>query len=432
MTVTSGDTDRAAGHELAIECRGVSKHFRRLASRPRSLRAAILDRFGFARQSTAFWALRNVDVSLERGRSLALVGANGSGKTTLLRVISGLLRPTNGKVRRHGRMSAMLELGAGFHPDFTGRENVIASAVVSGLTRDEVHRRFDDIVEFAELAEFIDQPVRTYSSGMQARLAFSTAIHIKPDILVIDEVLAVGDQRFQSRCIDRIEEIRRGGGTILLVSHDPNMVRRLCDEALWLKKGQVMGHGPTDQIVDAYLADLAGPAGLVPGQIPLVRDVNRWGTGEIEIQQLRTLDRHGQVVGTIAPGDPMIFEITFQAHRPLRDPLFAVIVDRTDGLRCFHSDTESAGLSLGVVDGPGTVSLRVERLDLAPGDYLLDAVVHGQNWLPQYDHHWHAYRLSVTAPGPKTGVLRPPHTWDLSGASAGVGRERTPTIELVR
>jgi lipopolysaccharide transport system ATP-binding protein len=202
-----------------------------------------------------FWALRNVSVAVAPGRMVGVIGGNGAGKSTLLRLIGGVGRPDEGGVAVHGRVDALLDLGAGFHPDLTGRENVFISGVINGLTRREVAKQFDSIVAFSELEEFIDSPLRTYSTGMQMRLAFAVATHTHPEVLLIDEVLAVGDLAFQHKCLERIAQFKAEGCTIILVSHDTGLVAKMCDEALWLHGGRVMAHGPADEIASRYIAD---------------------------------------------------------------------------------------------------------------------------------------------------------------------------------
>ena len=202
-----------------------------------------------------FWALRDVSFSVAPGKMVVIMGANGAGKSTLLRLIGGIGRPDEGQIHVHGRIGALLDLGAGFHPDLTGRENVYINGVISGLSRREVSRAFDSIVHFAELEDFIDSPLRVYSTGMQMRLAFAIAAHIEPEVLLIDEVLAVGDISFQQKCIQRIERFKSQGCTILLVSHDPTLIIDLCDEAIWLRAGNLVSHGEVALVTDQYVSE---------------------------------------------------------------------------------------------------------------------------------------------------------------------------------
>ena len=237
----------------AIEVRGVAKQYRvHHAHRPRTLHEALSHGFRRLAPTDTFWALRGVTLEVPVGWSIGLIGANGAGKSTLLRLMAKVGRPDVGTINIHGRMAALLDLGAGFHDDLTGRENVMVAGVISGLTRPEVRQRFDEIVEFSELSEFIDNPVRTYSTGMRLRLAFSVATTIEPEILVVDEVLAVGDRRFQQKCVDRISGLRQRGCSLVLCSHDLNLVGTLADSIAWLERGLVRRLGPAGEIVDEY------------------------------------------------------------------------------------------------------------------------------------------------------------------------------------
>jgi lipopolysaccharide transport system ATP-binding protein len=233
---------------------------RRNPNRPRSIHEALLRGLRGMRAKESFWALRDASFRVPRGSMLGIVGRNGAGKSTLLRLLGGVERPDEGVVTCRGRLGALLTLGAGFHPDLTGRENVFVSGVIHGLTRAEVRQRFESIVAFAEVADFIDEPVRIYSSGMQMRLRFAVAIHMEPEILLIDEVLSVGDAAFQRKCLDRIEQIKARGATIVLISHGLDQIREMCDEAIWLDAGRVSGHGAPDVVVKQYLTATKGPA----------------------------------------------------------------------------------------------------------------------------------------------------------------------------
>lgn len=244
---------------MSIVVEGVSKRYW-LAEGPRTFQQALGQLVGAARRGTPFWALRDVSFSVGRGEAVGLIGHNGAGKSTLLRLLCGLGRPTSGQVRVSGRVAALLELGVGFHPQLSGRENLYVSAIVAGLQRAQVEARFNEIVDFAEIGPFLDQPLRTYSAGMKMRLAFAVAAHVDPDILIVDEVLAVGDQAFQQRCVERIERFRSAGATLLIVSHDMSMVRRFCDRAILFQHGQIVKDGPADLVAEAY--ERLGAAGI--------------------------------------------------------------------------------------------------------------------------------------------------------------------------
>jgi lipopolysaccharide transport system ATP-binding protein len=245
----------------------LNKRFRRYhPERPWTLQEALLRGLRRTRPVERFWALRDVSFRIAPGRMVGIVGANGSGKSTLLRLIGSIGRPDDGVVKVHGQIGALLDLGTGFHPELTGRENVFVSAVVAGLTRREVCERFDAIVAFAELEDFIDSPLRTYSSGMQMRLGFAIAVHVEPDILLIDEILSVGDMAFQHKSFERIAAFKARGCTIIVVSHDMTCIRDLCDEALWLQTGRLLAHGAAAEVVEQYVVASESGRSAVPSQ----------------------------------------------------------------------------------------------------------------------------------------------------------------------
>ncbi len=241
---------------MSIVVEGLSKRYWLQDAAPRTFQQALGQMVKGIRHHTPFWALRDVSFRVAAGESVAIIGRNGAGKSTLLRLICGLGRPTRGRARVDGRVAALLELGVGFHPQLTGRENLYVSAIVSGLRRAEVAARFDAIVNFAEITQFIDQPLRTYSSGMQLRLAFAVAVHVDPSVLIVDEALAVGDAQFQEKCADRIESFRRAGVTLLMVSHDMATVQRFCSRAVLLRHGHLVADGPVEQVAEAYESDI--------------------------------------------------------------------------------------------------------------------------------------------------------------------------------
>jgi lipopolysaccharide transport system ATP-binding protein len=238
---------------MAVSVQNIGKRYWLRGSAPATFQQTLMEIVRGVR-STPFWALRDVSFEIASGESVGIIGANGAGKSTLLRLICGLGRPTTGQVRIEGRIAALLELGAGFHPHLTGRENLYVSGIISGLSRRQIKALFDMIVDFAELRDFIDQPLRTYSSGMQLRLGFAVAIHVDPVVLIIDEALSVGDAHFQQKCLDRIETFQRVGKTLLIVSHDMRTIRNFCTRALWLQHGRLVGDGPIDEIVREYEA----------------------------------------------------------------------------------------------------------------------------------------------------------------------------------
>jgi lipopolysaccharide transport system ATP-binding protein len=401
----------------------LGKEFRRYhPERPRTLQEAILRRGRWIRPAERFWALRDVSFSVPAGRMVGLIGANGAGKSTLLRLIAGVGKPDEGRVDVHGRIGALLDLNAGFHPDLTGRDNVYVSGVVAGLSRREVTARFASIVAFAELEDAIDNPLHTYSSGMQMRLGFAVAVHVDPEILLIDEALAVGDVAFQEKCLRRIAQFRADGRTIVLASHQAEVLEELCDEVIWLEGGRVEAVGPAGEVVGRYVsAMMAETRRRTPAVWPTAQtsgadlriNENRLGSLELEIIAVRLLDRDAAAVAELGSGEPLAVEIEYRASRPVPTPIFSVAMSREDGVFCWETNTAAAGLTLPTIEGRGRMVLRIDRLDLNRGRYVLDVGAYAAEWAYAYDYHWHAYPLIVWAAGAEKGVLRPPQRWEM-------------------
>jgi lipopolysaccharide transport system ATP-binding protein len=411
----------------AIVVENLSKRFRRLhADRPGSFKEAVLRGFRNLRLEEDFWALRDVSFRVSPGKMIGIIGQNGAGKSTLLRLIGGVGRSSSGKISVNGRIGALLDLTTGFHPDLTGRENVFISGVICGLTRQEVSERMDEIVAFAELEKSIDNPIRTYSTGMQMRLGFSVAIHTDPEILLIDEVLAVGDLAFQQKCLGKIQSFKERGCTILLISHDPSQARQFCDEVIWLRSGQVVAKGNPEVIVGEYVAELASetrrrtpatmPALHSPDGTEVRVNENRFGSMEMEIRSVHLFDSKGMPAKEIASGEALSVAIEFKANQPIQHPIFSISISREDGFVCFDTNTAAQNLKLPVIDQSGQIVLHLERLDLAGGKYFVDAGIYEKDWVYGYDYHWHAYPLAICAPKSE-GILRPPQLWELSDMS---------------
>ena len=464
----------------AIEVRDVRKTYRRYGRRRQfaTLKSALLSGrvLRDLRPDEAFDALKGVSFDVAAGRTFGIVGRNGSGKSTMLKLIAGIGRPTEGIVTVRGRVSALIELGAGFHPEISGRENVYINGMMLGLTKREVAARFDEIVAFAELEEFIDAPVKTYSSGMYMRLGFAVAIHVDPDVLLVDEVLAVGDEAFTHKCLDKFGEFRRRGRTVLLVTHSLDLVTRFCDEALWLDGGAARSQGDPRRVIDAYLLDVAKTenlalgraaaaaadgAGLQPtqnfsaadrgtdlsasaqatadaprreregGQVgpaetappDMFRAVEgRWGSREVEIVAVELFGASGQPSHVFRSGDPMEIRLQVQAHSPVTDLVFGVGIFSAEGVCCYGTNTDIEGAVSGAMIGDGEARFVVDRLDLVEGTYKVDVAVHRKNGAP-YDYHRLLYTFRVTSPLKEAGIFRPPHCWNFSGGIriAGLG-----------
>ena len=415
----------------------LGKTFRRYhPGRPRGIHEALAQGVRWLRPVERFWGLRNVSFTVGAGRVAGVIGANGSGKSTLLRLVGGVGRPDTGQVAIRGRIGALLDLGAGFHPDLTGRENVLLAGILNGLTRRQVLERFDSIVAFAEVAPFIDNPLRTYSTGMAMRLAFATAVHTEPDILLIDEVLSVGDVAFQRKCRQRIVDFKTAGCTILLVSHSASLMQDLCDEVLWLNAGRLQAQGAAKDVLGQYLAhmrDAGEPAAedaahghvrLPPGSAPqptvrtergaeLVLEESHFGSVELRITAVRILDTKGNAVSGLPSGQPMRLEISYSAPARVDAPLFRVRIFRTDGLLCCDLTSEVSAVSLSTIQGHGRIVMTIDRLDLNTAHYVIDVGCYAQDWAYAYDYRSSVSSFKVLGDSDSASVLNAPHRWEL-------------------
>ncbi|MGQ9503164.1 MAG: ABC transporter ATP-binding protein, partial [Anaerolineae bacterium] len=313
-----------------------------------------------------FWALSDVSFEVKRGEMVALVGPNGAGKSTVLKLISRIIDPTSGRIVVNGRVGALLELGTGFHPDLTGRENIFLNGAILGLRREEINRRLDDIIAFAEMERFIDVPVKHYSSGMYVRLGFSVAVHTEPDILLVDEVLAVGDAAFQRRCLERIDQMRANGTTIMFVSHDLNAVRRLCQRAIWLERGCLVADGAPEAVVGEYATH-----SYVASAAAARREACRYGTGEVTIEEVRFLDGEGRLRDFFSTGESLIIEMRYQAHKVIERPVFGIAIHRSDGVHVTGPNTQFAQYEIPVIHGEGVVRYTIPFLPLLEGTYYV-------------------------------------------------------------
>jgi lipopolysaccharide transport system ATP-binding protein len=378
-------------------------------------------------------AIRDLTMRIPKGSSIGLIGRNGSGKSTFLKLLTGIYKPTSGTVDVRGRVAALIELGAGFHPDFTGRENLMLAGVMHGLSREEVLHRFDDIVRFAELEDVIDEPVRTYSSGMFMRLGFSVAVHTDPDILLVDEVLAVGDAGFVAKCKDRIGELRKEGKTLILVTHDLDAVERWCDEAIWLHQGEVRDRGYPRRVIDAYRhfiekgeeqelfeaehAVSEGAPSVTPAAV--AHEAARWGSREIEITGVDIVDQQGFEKRVFHPDEGLRVKISYQVHTPQDAVVFGVGLHRADGLHVFGSNTDIDRVSLPKLAGAGTVECSIERLGILDGGYVLDVAVHRDDGYP-FDYHKAVLHISVRSDSRVVGVVTPRRRWLCNDKEVGV------------
>ena len=434
----------------AISMANVSKIYRRYGTRHfATLKSALMQRslLEDLKPGETFQALTDFSLNVPSGCTMGLVGRNGSGKSTALKLVAGITKPTSGTVSVNGRVSALIELGAGFHPEISGRENVFINGIMLGLSKREIERRFDEIVEFAELKDFIDEPVKSYSSGMYMRLGFAVATHVDPDVLLVDEVLAVGDEGFTHKCLDKFGDFKRRGKTILLVTHSLNLVERFCDEAIWLDAGRKRLEGDPKRVIDAYISDVAreeerflaksdekaqhevvqaAPASTeidAPPPPPTVDDPTsdmmkasegRWGSRVVEITDVALLDRAGQPAHVFHSGDPMLVRLSIRAQQPIEDCVFGVALFNAEGTCVYGTNTEIDSLETQSVSGDAQVTVSFQALELVEGTYKLDVAAHKRDGVP-YDYHRLLHTFRIKSRTQDVGIYRPRHEWQFEG-----------------
>jgi ABC-type polysaccharide/polyol phosphate transport system ATPase subunit len=450
----------------AIDVINVSKVYRRYAQKKQfaTLKSAILSGslLGDLKPDETFQALKDVSFQVPKGCTYGVIGSNGSGKSTLLKCVAGITRPTEGDVRVDGRISALIELGAGFHPEISGRENIFINGIMLGLTKKEIQYRFDEIVDFAEMQDFIDAPVKTYSSGMYMRLGFAVAVHVDPEVLLVDEVLAVGDQSFTHKCLDKFAEFRRRNKSILLVTHSLDLVEKFCDVAHWLKKGATQGEGDPKRVVAAYVIDVEDTeeSALAKEEaarlVAAARDVSdakiaaatenpelsvssvnasetsvspeasgyrdgfksdsgRWGTREIEITNVTLSGPDREAGHVFQSGDPIEVRMDVSAKEPITDFVFGLGLFNADNVCVYGTNTDLEEFKPAEIEGNAVVTFKIDKLDLVEGTYRLDLAAHKADGYP-YDYHRLLYTFRVKSKIRDVGIYRPDHSWSFSGA----------------
>jgi ABC-type polysaccharide/polyol phosphate transport system ATPase subunit len=439
----------------AIDVINVSKVYRRYAQKKQfaTLKSAILSGslLGDLKPDETFQALRGVSFKVPKGCTYGVIGRNGSGKSTLLKCVAGITRPTEGEVKVDGRISALIELGAGFHPEISGRENIFINGIMLGLSKKEIQNRFDEIVEFAEMQDFIDAPVKTYSSGMYMRLGFAVAVHVDPEVLLVDEVLAVGDQGFTHKCLDKFAEFRRRNKSILLVTHSLDLVEKFCDEAHWLDHGLTKGEGDPKRVVAAYVIDVEdieenelakAEAVRVAATAKEVASVNsvssvdseaasvsseqsgykdgfksdsgRWGTREIEITNVTISGPTHEAGHVFQSGDPLEVRMEVSSKEKITDFVFGLGLFNGDNVCVYGTNTNLEEFQPTEIQGNAVVSFKIDHLDLVEGTYRLDLAAHKADGYP-YDYHRLLYTFRVKSRIRDVGIYRPDHKWEFGG-----------------
>lgn len=432
--------------QYVIDLVSVSKSFKRQTLKRTSyttIKSTLLKRlFSFGQvkeektqQSTL--VLDQLTLRIPKGDCVGIIGRNGSGKSTLLKLITGIYRPSSGTVRVQGRLAALIELGAGFHPDFSGRENLFLAGIMYGMTNAEIEAKFSQIVDFAELRDVIDDPVRTYSSGMFMRLGFSLAVHTDPDILIIDEVLSVGDASFVKRCQEKITELRRQGKTLLIVSHDLEAVEHWCDEVIWLAGGKVKDRGEPRRVIDNYLSNVEeressklekenlvieteSQAKFETQQVLDPIQPQRWGSREIEISAARLLDKNNDPRLLFHSEDLIKVEFDYIINQAIKDLVFGIAIHRDDGLLVYGSNTDIEKAEIPNLKTKASIILEIQRIGLLEGNYTLDLAVHTKDGYA-YDYHKNMIKFAIRWPQKQVGVILPKTAWDFKAAQIQAG-----------
>jgi ABC-type polysaccharide/polyol phosphate transport system ATPase subunit len=394
--------------DIAIQIEGVGKRFRLRHAGTRTLKSVTLDMLRPGkRPNRDLWALKDISFSVERGKTLGLIGANGAGKSTLLALLAGTMEPTEGRIAMRGTISSLLELGAGFHPDLTGRENVFLAGAIMGLTRNQMKARFDAIVDFADIGQFIDQPVKHYSSGMYVRLGFAVAVEVDPDILLVDEVLAVGDAVFQRKCLKRMAEFRQQDKTMLIISHDLNTIQSVSDEILFLDHGRILGHGTPETVIGQYESFSRGVT---------TSDLRReWGTREVVLTGAEFFDDGGRETSKFKWGEALNVRLHYEAAKPVGPSVFGFAVSDENGRVVNGNNTQIEKVQIPGLQGVGSIILRLPSLNLASGTYLFSFSAHSADHQVNYHRLDHAFAIGVDAGKRFEGVCYLPCEWRLDG-----------------
>jgi ABC-type polysaccharide/polyol phosphate transport system ATPase subunit len=408
----------------AIEIDDVSMRFRLLHRKYSSLKERMIHLGKIPYED--LWALKDVNLDINEGETFGLLGHNGSGKSTLLKCVAGILQPTRGEIRTVGRLAALLELGAGFHPDLSGRENVFLNASLLGLHRREVERKFDEIVAFSELAHAIDQQVKYYSSGMYVRLGFAVAVNMDPDILLVDEVLAVGDELFQRKCLDRVRQFQREGRTIVVVTHAADMVRQICDRAAVLDQGNMVALGTPGEAVRAYrehllrrqeyvdaaaieleavadIADLGTTNGPVPAEVQSQEGKRNL---KVRIQGVRFEYAGSDTTPYLVSGQPVTIRIRYEATEPVDDLVCGIAVFDNKGWMLFGWNTDTLGVDLGRIEGSGEIAFAIREVPLLDGTYPVTVGLHSHDEATVYDWSEQRHNFEVMSPTRAAGVIQ--------------------------
>lgn len=421
-------------NNVAISVENISKKFKVYFDKGFSLKEKVL--FQSRRKYEERLVLEDISFQVKKGEAIGIIDHNGCGKSTMLKLLTKIMYPDVGRIVTDGRISALIELGAGFHPDLSGRENIYTNAAIFGLSHREINRRIQDIIAFSELGDYIDNPVRTYSSGMYMRLAFSVAINVDADILLVDEILAVGDASFQAKCFNRLREIKASGTTIVIVSHSLGQIEQICDRSIWIHDGKIRADGLPREVHPAYLNYMAQQLvehSSEPVQRPpeecakeqpqaeeeppeeKEREKTRWGNGAARFTKIRLLDRQGKEKSAFLTGEPMTIEMSYQVNGQLKNPACGIGVFRDDGVHCYGVNTQIDHIKGLALKAEGIIRFEVKENLLLPGNYTLDVALHTEDGFA-YDYYRYAKKFQMVSQESEAGLVRLPHIWAVDGA----------------
>ena len=407
--------------ENAIEVNHVTKSFKVYLDKGNTLKEKVL--FKRRRRYEERNVLKDISFQVKKGEAVGLIGHNGCGKSTTLKLLTRIMYPDAGEIKMSGRVSSLIELGAGFHEDMSGRENIYINASIFGLSRKEIDERMEAIINFSELQDFIDNPVRTYSSGMYMRLAFSVAINVDADILLVDEILAVGDVNFQAKCFNRLREIKGQGTTIVIVSHSMDQIEQICDRSIWIHEGNIRRQGRPRDVHPEYL-DFMGEKRQERAERekekapqektkPTVKEEKRWGNGDARIRKVMILDREGKERSVIKTDEQVTISIKYEIKNTVEDAVIGIGFFRSDGVQCYGTNTRIDKLPEFKLARDGVAEVEISSLNLIPGQYLLDVAIESQIGIA-VDYFREAYRFEVFSDLSDVGVARIAHQWNIS------------------
>ena len=409
-----------AENEIAIEVRDITKSFKVYLDKGSQLKERLLFRKRCRYEERK--VLRGISFNVKKGEAIGLIGHNGCGKSTTLKLLTRIMYPDSGTIKMNGRISSLIELGAGFHPDMSGRENIYTNAAIFGLTKKEIDARLEGIIEFSELADFIDNPVRTYSSGMYMRLAFSVAINVDADILLIDEILAVGDANFQSKCFNKLREIKAQGTTIVIVSHSLGQIEQICDRSIWIHEGLIKAEGAPKEIDLEYLDYMSrkmqdknkksDDADSSSDEESEVKNGKRWGSGEARIKRVRTLAADGSDQNTFRTGEDIKLVVDYNVNKPVKDAVFGFGIFDMNGVQCYGTNTRIDKVSDIELTKGGTAEILLKDVKLLAGEYMIDVAIERGEGIP-VDYYRQAYKIQMLSAYGDAGIARIEHTWSL-------------------